>query len=382
MMDPGESIQGAVGMAGKSPMAAWVRALLLVILSAAFFFGFMKAMTGHDLERLHIFLFNLAGGGFIIIHHSEGRDMPSLRSILFLALSLIYSVLAFLELYLPAIAVSIVLAVIVERVRARRFSFFPADFFRTGADTAGKFNQASLLCLSLALVISSLVILNNVYLHWVTVKKLTLNIFFLGFSFPVSLITLSVMFESVKQQPRRWFRIVEQGVFWTINLGVIVFFAFILLELFVPEVVVSSLLTMAVIATFILFFKYGAPRQEKHFLVSGMGFLLATAVTGVAYIIVYAVAQGSAAPGVILSMHAYLSLYGWNMSGMLVILRRNEFPLGINPLRVIAAHWVTVAILAPLGMRSALLAAVASISFAVFLSAFLSGRSSRGTAES
>ncbi|MBN1531749.1 MAG: hypothetical protein JXA20_03720 [Spirochaetes bacterium] len=368
-------MKGSGQIQANEAMAAWMRVLLLVLLSAAFFFGFMEALTGYDFERLHIFLFNLTAGGFIIIHHSEGGMHPSARSLLFLALSLVYSVLAFLEAYLPAILVSTALAAVVESVRIRRFAFFPAGFFRTGTDTSEKFNQASLLCLSLALVISSLVILNNVYFHWITVRKLTLDVFFLGFSFPVSLITLSVMFGSVRRMDSRWFRLAGQAIFWTINLGVIVFFVFILMELFVAEVAVSSLLTLAVIATFFIFFKYGAPRQEKHFLVSGMGFLLFTAITGVTYIAVHAAAPDSAAQGVILSLHAYLSLYGWNLSGMLVIIRSGEFPLGFNPRRMIAMHWATVAFLVPLGMRFAPLAAAASVAFAIFLSIFLSGRS-------
>src|SRR4030042_5815403 len=109
------------------------------------------------------------------------------------------------------------------------------DFFRAGTSTAKKFHQASLLCLSLAFVFSSLVILNNQFYHWISYEKLTLDVFFLGFSFPVSLITFSVIFTFVKTETKAA-RLFEHLLFWTVNLGVIIFFIFIILELFVLEI--------------------------------------------------------------------------------------------------------------------------------------------------
>lgn len=360
-------------------MVTLIRAALFLIMSGAFILGFMKVLTGNDLERLHIFLFNLTCGGFIIIYHTEGKEVPSPRSLAFFGLSIIYSLLAFFELYIPAIAVSLSLAVIAETVRIRKFSFFPFDFFRRKADIAAKFNQASLLCLSLALVISSLVILNDTRFHWVTVEKLTLNMFFLGYSFPVSLITLSVMFHQIEKKRLRWFEFLEHAIFWTVNLGVIVFFAFILLEQFIPEVAVASSLAAAVAAMFYLFFKYGAPRQQKYFLVSGMVFLLFTAITGVSYIVVSSAYRGSAGAAFLLKSHSYLSLYGWNLSGMLVILRSRDFPLKLNSFGVILVHWITVGILAPLGMRYPELAVASSALFVIYLGIFLRGASENRT---
>ena len=90
----------------------------------------------------------------------------------------------FLEMYIPAMAASVILALIVESIRMKKFSVFPWGFVRKNEPVSAKFHQASLLCLSLGLLISTAVILNNQYMHWIYLPKLTLNVFFLGFSFP------------------------------------------------------------------------------------------------------------------------------------------------------------------------------------------------------
>lgn len=49
----------------------------------------------------------------------------------------------------------------------------------------------------------------------------------------------------------------------------------------------------------------------------------------------------------LLRVHAFASLYGWNLSGLAVICRNRDFPIRLNSRDVIFAHWITVMILAP-----------------------------------
>ena len=51
----------------------------------------------------------------------------------------------------------------------------------------------------------------------------------------------------------------------------------------------------------------------------------------------------------ILSLHAFIALYGWNLAGLLVIIRREDFPLRLDSRPVIMFHWVVVVVLAPMG---------------------------------
>ncbi|HSO10209.1 MAG TPA: hypothetical protein VLR45_09480, partial [Desulfoprunum sp.] len=71
-----------------------------------------------------------------------------------------------------------------------------------------------------------------------------------------------------------------------------------------------------------------------------------------------------------LNIHSYLALYGWSLSGMLVLIRWNDFPLRVNSLRVIGIHWIALGIMAPLG-KTSLTAALITISlYLYFLSLF------------
>lgn len=351
-------------------MSTGFKIIVAGLMSIALLFGFLHLFfpdIEYNFERLHVFLFNLCCGGTIILHYTEAKKQISRKVMLFLALAIIYAILAFFEIYMPAVLVSIVLAGIVESVRIKHFSFFPFAFFKKN-EISRKFHQASLLCLSMGLIISSLVILNNEYLKLVSMKKLELDTFFLGFSFPVSLITMSVMFSLMNQGNGKlvcWFK--EVG-FWNVNVGVIIFFLFIIFEKLLPQVFIASVLFLTVAMIFILYRKLGKQLQQKNFLTSGMTFLLVTAVTGIAYII-FELTSGYNPEKYkwFLKLHAFASLYGWNLCGLAIILRYNDFPIRLHSKSIIAMHWIIVIFLAPFGNYNSVLAIMATVSYAVML---------------
>lgn len=342
-------------------------------MSLALFFGFLEHFAPdsfpYTFERLHIFLFNLCTGGTIILFYTEQTRDLSAKVIAFALLAVTYAILAFLQLYLPAMVISVVLALIVESVRIHRFSLFPTDFFRPTVLISEKFNQASLLCLSSGLIISTLVILNNEYLHKVHFNKLTLNTFFLGFSFPVSLITFSVIFGLMKNNVNGLSRRLKEFGFWGINLGVIVFFIFILFERLVAQLFVTSILLSTVLMIFLLYARLGIKAQQKNFLSSGIGFLLYTALTGILYIVMEFFPEMYTKDNIrfLLSLHSFAALYGWNLSGLAIICRYHDFPLKLHSRGVIIFHWIVVIILAPLGKYYLSFAVLAMLSYVAIL---------------
>jgi hypothetical protein len=334
-------------------MTAKFKVNLVILMTLALFFGFLHlfipGVKELNFERLHIFLFNLCSGGTILLYYTEKKVLLSKKVLLFSALAVCYAVCAFLNLYFISMIIAFVLAGIVEHVRIKRFSLFPYAFFKN-VPVSEKFHQASILCLSIGLVISALVIANNEYLRIVSFPKLKLDTFFLGFSFPLSLITLSVMFSLMKDDIRNITRILKDAGFWTVNLGVIIFFLFILFEKLYFQLVVTSVLFCSVVMIFILYEKLGIKTQQKNFLTSGMVFLLFTAVTGILYIIFQFHPDYSPEKyKMLLRIHTFASLYGWNLSGLAVISRYDDFPIMLDSKWIIIIHWITVVILAPLG---------------------------------
>ncbi len=359
-------------------MSVQFRIVLMVLMLTALYFGFLSLFVPHmipyDFNRLHIFLFNLCSGGTIILAFTQGPGRISKTVLLFLGLTLAYAVLAFLEQYIPVVIITLALTAIVERVRIARFSFFPWNFFKGRAPVSEKFHQAALLCLSLGLLISAMVIINNEYLHLVSMPKLKLNTFFLGFSFPVSLITMSLMFSFMIDKDRLTLFLKDIG-FWNVNLGVIIFFLFIIFERLIPQVAVTLILFFTVMMIFYLFVTLGKQIQQKTFLISGMGFLLYTAVTGILYII-YEMIPGYSPEKYhwLLRAHSFASLYGWNLCGLAIICRYHDFPLRLHSRNLIYLHWVTVILLAPLGTYYRLFAALTMICYAVLLFMILFSR--------
>lgn len=321
----------------------------------ALMFGFIHIyfpLENYSLERLHVFLFNLCSGGTILLYYTQRRVELSKTVMTFFAGSLVYAFSAFLKLYPITLLVSIPLIIIVEEIRIQKFSLLPIQFFKKDEPIYRKFHQASLLCLSIGITMASMVILNNEYFKFVTMEKLTLNTFFLGYSFPLSLITLSLVFSmlsNVGGPPLR--RVLMEICFWTITCGVIIFFVFILFEKFLPQIFVTSALFLAVVTVFYLYLRYAELIQQKLFLTSGIGFLIFTAVTGIAYIFMQ-MSEGYDPNKTkwLLNMHVFASLYGWNLCGLSVICRFDDFPIKLHSPTVIVIHWITAVILAPLGV--------------------------------
>ena len=323
--------------------------------------------AGLSFKRLHIFLFNLVCGGALVIYHTEGRRAFSGRGKAYVALALIYALSAAAGFYPLTLAISVPLCLLVESVRVRRFSFLPVDFFWRDRPAGDKFLHASLLCLSLAVALASLVIANNEYLGLGHYRKLTLDVFFLGYSFPVSLLTFSLMFSFMKAEGPGRQPLLHQAAFWVVNAGVIVFFAFIVLEMVALEIAAALTLFAAVCAIYYLFLKGAPALQQTTFLLSGMTFLLLTGLTGVFYLLHYPYPGLEPYLGPLLALHAMLSLYGWNLSGLIIVIRRDDFPIRLSSAAALLVHWNLVLVLMPLGKLDPLLGLLAVAVCAVFL---------------
>jgi hypothetical protein len=259
--------------------------------------------------------------------------------------------MAFLNQYLAAALLAISLAIIVESVRVKAFRAFPIDLFQTKIPLYRRFHHSALLCLSLGLLISAGVIFDNLYFHLFKLPLLLLDDFFLGFSFPLSLITFSIIFSLTRGDTRKRVRVARESSFWIVTIGVIVFFVVILLGIVVAEIALSTLLLLDVVLIFYLFRLDLANRSEPGgFLTSGMLFLVLTGITGV-LLVLWGVATPNDSPSwdLLLQIHAYLALYGWNLAGFTVIVHQHDFPLRLNDLVIILLHWVTITLLAPLG---------------------------------
>jgi hypothetical protein len=348
------------------------KTILLVMMTSALACGFLHHLVPPavlNFERLHIFLFNLCSGGTLLVYFTEGRSRLSRRCILVLVLALAFALCAFLQWYLPTLFIPLVLAYLIEAVRIDHFgSRFPRALFSLREPVPRKFHQAALLCLSLGLAFSSPVILNSVYLHWFTIEKLKLDTFFLGFSFPISLIAMSVIFSLMKRQTLRVTAVLKEATFWIINIGVIVFFGFILAGLFASQVAISSLLFVTVAFILYLYWHEGIQLQQKAYLTSGILFLLITSISGIAYILL--TFSSYYTPEIsypLLRLHAFTALYGWNLSGLAVIGRHGDFPLQLHSRTVVLLHWLTVLVLCPLGYFQPLFAILAVIAYAWLL---------------
>ena len=353
-------------------MSTNLKYILWLMMTSALACGFLHHVVAPErinFERLHIFLFNLCSGCTLLVYYTEGEHHLSPRSRLFLILAVSFALSAFLHWYLAAMCLSLALSWIVEKVRVAHFgSVVPRALFTATEPVSRKFHQAALLCLSIGLAMSSLVMLNSVYLHWWHIEKLKLDTFFLGFSFPVSLISMSVIFSLMQRSKTNFIKALKEASFWVINLGVIIFFLFILANMFHAQVVMSSSLFVAVACVFWLYWRLGIQLQQKAFLSSGILFLLITSITGIAYILLlmspYYIPQYSQP---LLRLHAFTALYGWNLSGLMVIGRHGDFPLQLHSSKIIGLHWLTVLVLCPLGYFLPFFALLAVLSYAVLL---------------
>jgi hypothetical protein len=194
---------------------------------------------------------------------------------------------------------------------------------------------------------------------------------------------MSVMFSFIRRDISSLLRAFKQAFFWTVNLGVIIFFLFIIFELPTAKFSIAVILFVAVVLIFSFFLLLGINVQQKHFLLSGMVFLVFTGITGVYYIIL---ADSPALyenwGKLLLSCHAYLSLYGWSLSGLLILIRWNDFPLKLNSWRIISIHWLVIGIMAPIAKNNLVLAVATLISFCLLLHFFFEQREAASLIES
>lgn len=335
-------------------MSIRFKGVLFLTMTIALACGFMHHLIPAEqlnFERLHIFLFNLCSGGTLLLYVTENNEKVSLKVKTFFLLSYCFAFASFLEFYPAALILPLILGAIVESVRVQQFgSIFPKEIFLPSVKVARKFHQAALLCLSMGLFMCSPVILNDVYTQWITIKKLKLDTFFLGFSFPLSLVSMAVIFSLMKEETIAFVKKMKEVSFWIINLGVIVFFLFILGNVYVPQVLISLTLFLAVAYILYLYVHEGVNLQQKAFLTSGMFFLLVTSITGIVYIFYansgeYETIRSMA----LLRVHSFTALYGWNLSGLVVISRYEDFPIQLHSQKVISLHWLTVFVLCPVG---------------------------------
>ncbi|MDY0132284.1 MAG: hypothetical protein RBR53_06405 [Desulforegulaceae bacterium] len=345
---------------------------LSLLMWVAFVFGFthhlIPPIDGLHFDRLHIFLFNLSAGGVIIYSYTLSKPIFSKNSIIFILISLIFAFAAFTELYILAIICAFSLSVFTEAARIKKFGFFPWMFFNKRIIVHRKFHNAAILCLSLGLLISGLVMINNEFIHFVKMDKLELNTFFLGFSFPLSLITMCVMFKLTGDNRIHLTRVLKNIGFWTVNLGVIIFFIFILFELFIAQLIIAFILFFSVILIFYVFFTDKFNKQQRAFLVSGMCFLLFTGVSGIAYIALEMTSYYSKENSeILLRTHSFASVYGWNLSGLAVLVRFEDFPIELHSKKFIALHWITALIFAPIGSISPIMALLAIVSYGIII---------------
>ncbi len=350
-------------------------------MAAALACGFMHHLVPPqdiNFERLHIFLFNLVTGGTLLIYFTENRRKLTIKGRIFFLLSLLFAVCAFMKWYIPTLLLPLLLAAIVENVRTAHFgSVLPKALFTKAEPTSRKFHQASLLCLSLGLIISNIAILNEEFTHWFVLEKFTLDTFFLGYSFPVSLISMSVIFSLMRNRDEPADQGLKELSFWFINLGVIIFFLFILAGLFLPQVFIATTLFFTVVLILYLYWQHGLKMQQKAFLTSGIFFLLITSISGILYIFLEFSAYYEPAYSLpLLRTHAFTALYGWNLSGLAVISRHGDFPIKLHSRQVILLHWVTVLFLCPLGYFFPAAAVCAIICYCILVYILLFNHSS------
>ncbi len=363
-------------------MSFTFKVFLWVMLVLALAFGFMHLVIPDfplDFQRLHVFFFNLCVGGGLILYLAQGRDRIGPLILAWFAVSMAYGLSAFFEQYWLTLVLTLPLLAMAERERVRIFPWFPVDFFRGGA-VARKFQHAAMLCLSMGLIIAGLVIVNNEYLHLFHRPKLTLDVFFLGYSFPISLTTFYLLFGFMPRRQRdRLYRAIGEYSFWSINLGVIIFFVFIIFELPVAEMAIATLLFLSVVLVLVHFARYGQPTQQKVILLSGMAFLVFTGLTGLLYILKYTVPAVAAWDDYFLTLHSTVALYGWNLSGLFIILREKDFPTRLHSWIIVSLQWSGVFFLTPLGKYNLVFAVPALVIYAVLvgLVAFVPSRLQR-----
>ncbi len=189
-------------------------------------------------------------------------------------------------------------------------------------------------------------------------------------------VVVSILFKFLKNNQDSGTKRLKELIFWAINLGVITFFIFIIFEQLILQAIVTLILFIAVALMTGTHLKYGFKLQQREFLTSGLAFLLLTAVTGIAYILLeFSPQYSSDNYKWLLRLHTFASLYGWNICGLSVISRFDDFPIRLNSRLLICLHWITAIILAPIGHLHISISILATICYAAILAAVFFGKS-------
>ena len=131
---------------------------------------------------------------------------------------------------------------------------------------------------------------------------------------------------------------------------------------------VTTILFFSVVLIYFMYNDLGIRIQQKNFLTSGMFFLWYTAITGIVYIALeFSPSYDSQHMKYLLRMHSFASLYGWNLSGLAVICRKDDFPIRLHSSSIIIVHWITAIALAPLGTYFRGFAVLALMGYAFIL---------------
>lgn len=301
---------------------------------------------------LHVFLFNLTAGGLLVTTYLAGEKDVGLRGAIFFMLGLLFAAASFFHLPWLNVAAALGLAGIAESVRWQRFSWFPIAFFQK-RPVSEKFEQAALLCLSLGLIICAGTVLNNEVLKLFYLEKLSLHVFFLGFSFPISLATFAAIFKRLEQKTNLP-RALAEYCFWSLNLGVIAFFFFIIFKVYSLQLATALVLFSMIGVTMDYHLKSGWGDAEGQFLLSALIFLTLGSLTGIGYILELW-QYPERGPGYLLSLHSAATLFGWNLGWMLMVLGGTGENARVSPRIMMALHWAFVLGL-PLGRLSPVMA--------------------------
>ena len=130
----------------------------------------------------------------------------------------------------------------------------------------------------------------------------------------------------------------------------------------------TTILFFSVVLIYFMYRDLGVRVQQKSFLTSGTFFLWYTAVTGIVYIAMeFSPSYDPEHLKYLLRMHSFASLYGWNLSGLAVICRKDHFPIRLHSNTVIAVHWATAILLAPLGTYYAVFAVLSLLAYGFIL---------------
>lgn len=364
-------------------MTIYEKLTIFFLTTLGFIFGFAGLVFPHqkDLliwtssssfqaQRLHIFFFNLIVGGTVILWFTNKESKFSKNTWLYLTTSFIFSTSVFLNLYIISLISGIILVFLVERVRINHFGFFPFSFFDYKVPVGRKFHLASLLCLSIGLILAELTILNNYYLKLISPNILPLNYFYLGFSFPLSLIIFSIIYDIIDQKDNPKLKLQKEVSFWFVNIGVIIFFIFIIFKMVIGEIFCAVLLTIFILLTIYLFFKNTSYFRNKKLLISGMFFLVLTSLTGLSMIFLQSfysnIPRYQFLNSLLLQMHGYLALYGWSLSGLIVIIKNLDIQQKFQNNKKILIHWFLLSTLVPTGILNFWIAILAISIFIIY----------------